>query len=103
MGKYSDCLWHRRCVFIVFVFVVVFVFGLHLKVQIGNLSREMGEAGASKVGEGVTASLVSHFFNQEFFISFLSSGQLFWAQTFLSDFRVFSALHFYRHIPLDLK
>ena len=82
MGKYSDCLCIWLCVFIVFVFVIVFVFDLHFKVLIGNLSSEVGEAGASKVREGVTASLVSHFFNQDFFISFLSSGQLFWAQTF---------------------
>ena len=75
MGKYSDCLWHWRCVFIVFVFVVVFVFDLHFKVQIGNLSREVGETGASKVRDGVTDSLVSHFSIRIFFISFLSSGQ----------------------------
>ena len=67
MGKYSDCLWHWICVSIVFVFVIVFVFDLHFKVQIRNLSREVGDAGASKVREGVTASLVFHFFNQDFF------------------------------------
>ena len=67
MGKYSDCLWHWRCVFIVFVFVIVFVFDSYLKFQIGNLSRELGEAGASKVREGVAASLVFHFFNQDLF------------------------------------
>ena len=67
MGRYSDCLWHWICVSIVFVFVIVFVFDLHFKVQIGNLSGEVGDAGASKVREGVTDSLVSHFFNQDFF------------------------------------
>ena len=67
MGRYSDCLWHWICVSIVFVFVIVFVFDFHFKVQVGNLSREMGEAGASKVREGVAASLVFHFFKQEFF------------------------------------
>ena len=83
MGKYSDCLCIWLCVFIVFVFVIVFVFDLHFKVLIGNLSSEVGEAGASKVREGVAASLMFHFSIRNFFISFLSSGQFkFWAQTF---------------------
>ena len=76
MGKYSDCLWHWICVSIVFVFVVVFVFDLHFKVQIRNLSGEVGQAGASKVREGVAASLVFHFFQPGFFSS-LSSGAIY--------------------------
>ena len=84
MGKYSDCLCLWLCVFTVFVFVIVFVFDLDLNVQIGNLSREVEDAGASKVREGVTASLVFQFSIRIFFSSLLSPGQfIFWAQTFI--------------------
>ena len=106
MGKYSDCLCIWLCVFIVFVFVIVivFVFDLHFKVLIGNLSSEVGEAGASKVREGVAASLVFQFFNQDFFHLFSFTRAIYiLGPNFFSDLRVFSALRFYRQIRLDLK
>ena len=61
--------------------------------------------GKSEQGEGRSRSQPGvSFFQAGIFSSlFLSSGKLFWAQTFLSDFRVLPAWHFYRQIPLNPK